>query len=315
MSSPKYIFDAAQGVFRKSVHTVSGILIAVLKYVLAAAALAVVWYVLFALLINTDSEKKLRDENRFYAQSYEKMRSDVELLEAVVAGLEIRDDAINEDVFRKRSTHHIYENASSELEDSISDAMVHSFISKRVAETRDIAAKVDANFRQIFSMLEKDSCVVPPLSAPLQDFSVKRVGATTGQRYSPFLNMELNHNGLDIIAPSGSAVLASADGVVLSVTRSNKGEGNVVTLEHEGGYYTRYAHLGSISVKAGNSVKKGQQIATIGMSGMSYAPHLHYEVIRDSVLCNPANYLFLSVSPYDYPELFAVSSSTAQSLD
>ena len=83
---------------------------------------------------------------------------------------------------------------------------------------------------------------------------------------------------------------AAADGVVAEITRSRKGLGNVVTIDHGNGYKTRYAHLADIAVSRGRIVKKGARIGDVGVSGNSFAPHLHYEVRVDGQKVDPLQY-------------------------
>ena len=76
-------------------------------------------------------------------------------------------------------------------------------------------------------------------------------------------------------------MLAVADGTVTAVETSRKGQGNVVEITHEGGYVTRYAHLSDIKVSRGQRVQRGRRIASVGISGNSFAPHLHFELLKD----------------------------------
>ncbi len=314
MKRGKYIYDAASGVFRKSVVTVGELAVKALKYLAASLALAAVWYVIFALLVNTDVEKRLKAENRVYEEQWADMKDDLNLLNAVVSGLEYRDNAIYEEVFRS-SVPEMLEIEPLLSEDEITDAVVADITREKLATALDGASKVDGNFRRIFSKVLDEGYAMPPVSAPVEGFDVTAAGASLGQKMSPFLKMETAHNGLDIVAQGGTKVLAAADGTVSDVSRSGKGEGNVVTVQHAGGYITRYAHLGSISVTKGAKVRRGSVIGTIGLSGVSYAPHLHYEVFRDTVLCNPVNHMFVSVTPEQYVYLERVASGTGQSLD
>ena len=120
---------------------------------------------------------------------------------------------------------------------------------------------------------------------------------------------------MDIIASAGEPVRSAADGVVSDVVRSRKGLGNVVTITHEGGYVTRYAHLADIEVRKGRFVRRGTRIGYVGISGNSFAPHLHYEVLRDTVVLDPVNYFFGSLSVDDYVNMLVMSVTTGQSMD
>jgi murein DD-endopeptidase MepM/ murein hydrolase activator NlpD len=123
------------------------------------------------------------------------------------------------------------------------------------------------------------------------------------------------HGGLDLIASDGEPVYAAADGVVKSVVKSRKGLGNVVEIEHGGGYVTRYAHLADIEVSKGRKVRRGTRVGYVGMSGNSFAPHLHYEVVRDTVVLDPIHNFFASVTPDEYVNMLIMSASTGQSMD
>jgi murein DD-endopeptidase MepM/ murein hydrolase activator NlpD len=110
-------------------------------------------------------------------------------------------------------------------------------------------------------------------------------GGKISQYYSSY------HQALDIAAPAGTAVLASADGVVTWAGWKNNGGGLVVAIDHQNGIVTVYNHLSSIAVAVGDTVTAGQTIAAVGCTGVCTGPHVHYEVIVDGVLVNPLRYL------------------------
>ena len=96
-----------------------------------------------------------------------------------------------------------------------------------------------------------------------------------GKITTPFMGStrgESRHPGVDFAAPSGTAIPAFADGVIIGVGRTNNGMGNVVTLKDSGGNNHQYGHLQSAVVRPGMKVKKGQTIATMGRSGNVYSP-------------------------------------------
>ena len=157
--------------------------------------------------------------------------------------------------------------------------------------------------------------MMPPMTNPLKNYSFAQTGASVGDKINPFYKVSIRHNGLDMIAPSGEPVYASADGVVRNVIRSRKGLGNVVEIDHGNGYVTRYAHLADVEVRKGRKVKRGNRIGYVGVSGNSFAPHLHYEVVRDTLILDPVNHLFASVTPEEYMNILVMSVSTGQSMD
>lgn len=99
------------------------------------------------------------------------------------------------------------------------------------------------------------------------------------------------HPAIDISNRTGTPILAADDGYVVMSGRDTWGYGNQVVIDHGNGVKTRYAHLHTILVKAGQSVKKNQQIGTMGSTGRSTGPHLHFEVIVDGARRNPMAYL------------------------
>lgn len=109
-----------------------------------------------------------------------------------------------------------------------------------------------------------------------------------GNRVSPFTRAADFHKGLDLSAPTGTPIYATADGVVTFAGRVPLGQsvswwrfGNVVTIKHSDRFITIYAHCDTVRVRAGESVRQGQVIATVGSTGWSTNSHLHYEVRSD----------------------------------
>ncbi|HEX5035332.1 MAG TPA: M23 family metallopeptidase [bacterium] len=98
------------------------------------------------------------------------------------------------------------------------------------------------------------------------------------------------HLGVDIAAPYGSPIVAPADGRVAFVGRKG-GYGLTIILEHGGNLTTLFAHNSEIFVKEGDTVRRGQNISAIGMSGHSTGPHVHYEIRVDGSAVNPGKYL------------------------
>jgi murein DD-endopeptidase MepM/ murein hydrolase activator NlpD len=105
----------------------------------------------------------------------------------------------------------------------------------------------------------------------------------------PFTKELTIHNGVDIAAPTGTPVYAAAAGIVKKA-ENLEGWGNLVILEHSDGFATAYAHMDAFKVKNGESVTRGQVIGSVGNTGQSTGPHLHYEVRKNGEYLDPAEY-------------------------
>jgi len=111
-----------------------------------------------------------------------------------------------------------------------------------------------------------------------------------GLRTHPVLGGRRSHKGIDLAAPSGTPVYASADGVVGKAEWFSS-YGNYIQIEHGGEMQTRYAHLSGYAVAAGEQVRKGQLIGYVGSTGRSTGPHLHYEVRVAGAAVDPTPYM------------------------
>lgn len=116
------------------------------------------------------------------------------------------------------------------------------------------------------------------------------VSSSFGTRTSPFTGEKEFHSGMDISTKTHSIIVAPADGVVVE-SGSDYGYGRMLSISHGYGLKTKYAHLDKALVKAGQRVKRGQEIAYVGSSGRSTGPHLHYEVHLNGLPVNPHRYI------------------------
>lgn len=129
------------------------------------------------------------------------------------------------------------------------------------------------------------------------------IGAFNPRRMHPILHVVRPHKGIDLGGKTGDPVFATGDARVETTQNSNRGYGRMILLDHEFGYKTRYAHLSQILVKPGEKVVRGQLIGYMGNTGISTAPHLHYEVIHKGVPVNPVNYFNRDMTPEEYDTL------------
>ena len=317
MAENKYTQDQRNLGIRKAGRDISRAVWRAVKFVLTVVSLTVVGYVIFALVYSTDEEKRLKEQIAVYEEMYPSLPPKLNELGADLERLSRKDDIIYKDIFHSEppaddpmSTLGIFFGS-----DSIPDSKLVFYTAGKADRLMAEAAEVDSLFRKIVGALKADGFVMPPMALPLDTISYTQTGAGTGTKINPFYTTSAQHNGVDFIVARGTPVRAAGDGVVGSVQQSRKGDGNTVTIKHKGGYRTRYAHLQDIRVGPGQNVRKGSVIGTAGMSGNSYAPHLHYEVWRDSLLMDPLNFIFASVSPEEYSNMVFVAQHTKQTMD
>ena len=286
-----------------------------LRYFVASVSLSIVLYIIFALLFSTREEKLLQEENRLYETMYSELREREALISDVVDGLLVKDNGIYRQLFEADSPALLPATTEDIIADS--DSLSDSFyLSKSAVKSENLmhmAGRVDENFRAIFDQLV-DRDTIPPLSLPTVGMSFVQTGASVGPRHNPVYKVEMQHEGIDLIIPQGEAVFAAGSGVVSEISRSRRGLGHVVEIDHRNGYVSRYALLGEVSLQEGQKVKLGQKVGYVGESGM-FAPHLHYEVLYKGEVQDPVNYFFASVSPEDYSRMLYLSASTLQSMD
>lgn len=121
------------------------------------------------------------------------------------------------------------------------------------------------------------------------------ISSAFGMRKDPFSHQAKFHKGLDLSAPEGMNVVPALAGTVVFAGYMN-GYGNTVVVQHSGELQTRYGHMGSIAVRVGDTVDSQNTLGTVGSTGRSTGPHLHFEVIRNGLAVDPAAKLNVSIA-------------------
>lgn len=139
-----------------------------------------------------------------------------------------------------------------------------------------------------------------PLIQPISPSDQYWMTSTFGYRLDPFTKQRRLHRGIDLAGPYGLEIHATGDGVVIIAELGRYGYGKEVLIDHGFGYTSRYAHLQDIHVQRGDNVKRGQVIGSLGSSGRSTGPHLHYEVCLNDMAVNPMYHFFENITPEEY---------------
>jgi murein DD-endopeptidase MepM/ murein hydrolase activator NlpD len=157
----------------------------------------------------------------------------------------------------------------------------------------DSATQADPTFKSLFTSWKKLDNLADGAIAVPSDKPVKSAEFTSGYgiRSDPFQGRAARHQGIDLAAPVGTPIYATADGIVSDAGWNSGGYGNLVKLNHGRGIETRYGHLSAILVRTGQRVTRGQQIGRMGSTGRSTGSHLHYEVRIDDRAVNPIPFM------------------------
>lgn len=161
---------------------------------------------------------------------------------------------------------------------------------------------------------EKLLAAIPAIQ-PVRNEDLTHVASGFGYRSDPFTKARKFHGGMDFTAPRGTPVYASGDGVVSRADNTASGYGNHIRIDHGYGYESLYAHLYKYNVRKGQRVKRGDLIGFVGSTGRSQAPHLHYEIFKDSERINPINFYYGNLTPEEFAEMLKTAQKENQSLD
>jgi len=194
-----------------------------------------------------------------------------------------------------------------------SPALADEPVSNVALDTSAVAsADIDAEFTELFASWETledggrvtatgDVQAPPRISVSVPSrMPVDGVRLTSGfgMRDHPILRRRARHNGVDLAAPTGTPVYATADGIV-EMAQWYSSYGNYVQIGHGGDIETRYAHLSSYTVSSGQEVQIGDLIGYVGSTGRSTGPHLHYEVRIANEAVNPIPYMVAQLEADD----------------
>lgn len=278
------------------------------------------------IVINTDMEKKLRKENAALKRYHTVLSAELNNLKPVLTSLQNKDKILHAKFFGSSSqpspAADKNEQAHKEkllLADATSFRQVVNSIKDDSEQLIEKSSSSNQYFGDNLSLTDRYRSIMNswPALPPIAPWQVERVISGFGMRVNPFHKGLYEHPGMDVAVPRGTTVIASGSGVVSQLKRSDlqAGYGNYIEIDHGHGVVTRYAHLEEIHVRFGAKVQKGEAVGTVGTSGGSVAPHLHYEVLRDGRNVDPVSYIVEGLTSEEHHQLVTVSHQQNQSLD
>ena len=292
-------------------------------YLTSSAILAFFTLLVFFQYFDSPKEKRLKGEINHLLSQYEIINNDLEKIELVLDDIQKRDDNIYRTIFeadpiptsiRKQGFGGVnrYKKLSGY---SNSDLIINT--TKKIDQLTKQLYLQSKSFDEIIELAKNKSKMLASIPAiqPVANKDLKRMTSGYGYRIHPIYKTRKMHYGMDYSAKVGTEIYATGDGVISKVKRSKRGYGNYVKINHGFGYETLYAHMSKYIVKKGQKVKRGEVIGYVGNTGISTAPHLHYEVRKDNKKINPVNFYFNDLTPEEYEKMLELASQPNQSFD
>ncbi|MEN8230169.1 MAG: M23 family metallopeptidase [Bacteroidota bacterium] len=173
------------------------------------------------------------------------------------------------------------------------------------------------SFDQVIEMAgnKEERISARPAIQPISMKNLTRFGSSFGMRYHPILKVVRPHEGIDLTAPRGTPIFATADGTILQAGYRAGGFGKKILLDHGYGYRTLYGHCNEVIVAPGQKVKRGEVIGKVGSTGLSKSPHLHYEVHVNGRPVDPLNYYANDLSSEEFDQMIGMLSDADPSFD
>jgi murein DD-endopeptidase MepM/ murein hydrolase activator NlpD len=320
MAKVKYYYDEDTLSYRKIAVKKSDYYRKILFSFLGVILIAFFGFIGFSQLITSPSELAQKRELENLKFHYELLEKRLEESSTILSQLQERDNNIYRSYFEanpipeeQRKAGFGGVNRYKNLE-----GFDNSDLVKKLTKEVDILSKQmvvqSKSLDEIVALAKEKEVMLASIPAILPikkgDFYV---ASGYKMRMHPILKINKFHKGMDFTAPKGTPVYASGDGKIYRAQRSST-FGKVIYIDHGYGYKTIYAHLNDMVVRRGESIKRGDLIGYVGNTGLSVAPHLHYEVHKNDVALNPINFYYGDLTLEEFATL-QQTSEESQSYD
>jgi len=285
--------------------------------------LAVIILIISSTYFESPQVSLLKKENKELLLYYNDMQKDLANMDAMLLSLQDRDDNIYRVIFEADPI------PSSVRQAGVGGTDRYRALREESLEREDLVLstleKIDKLKKQMYiqtkshddieQMARNKSVMMAsiPSIQPINNSDLNRLASGYGMRMHPILKYIRMHAGIDFSAPQGTPIFATGDGTV-DYAGFSKTSGNMVTLNHGYGYMTKYLHMSNFAVRQGQKVKRGDIIGYVGNTGLSKAPHCHYEVWKDGQHVNPVNFFYNDVTDEEFDKLLELATKENESL-
>ena len=324
MSRIKYYYDPKTCKYERYTRSKWDIVLNSLGFLSLSSILAIIFIIVFNVYFDSPKELMLKKENKELKFYYGFLEEEVGKMNQMLADLQQRDDNLYRIIFETEPIAPDIRQAGIGGSDRYREIREKGLNQEKMIIS--LHSKIDALKRQLYvqsisydevtemALMKEEYWASIPAIQPVLNENLNLLASGYGMRLHPILKVRKMHTGVDFTAPKGTPIYATGDGVVITVKTVFGGYGKYVEIDHGFGFVTRYAHMNDFKVKKGHKVKRGDLIGSVGNTGSSTAPHIHYEVLKDGKHVNPVNYFFKDLTPEEYDKILELASKENQSL-
>jgi murein DD-endopeptidase MepM/ murein hydrolase activator NlpD len=324
MARIKYYYDTETCKYERIKTSTSDIILNALGIFSLTLAMAAGILLVFSSYFESPKEVMLRNEVKELEFYYDKLLAEVDKLQIQLQNMEYRDDNIYRVVLGAepidKSIREAGVGGMDRYEEIKEKGIINDEIIVKLSESVDnlrrkiyIETKSQDEVVELAENKEKLFASIPAIQ-PVSNKQLIALASGFGMRIHPVYKVKKMHTGIDFAASIGTPIYATADGVIDQLEVSFSGYGKMIEIDHGFGYRTRYAHMHGFAVKKGQKVKRGDLIGYVGDTGLSTAPHLHYEVFVNGKHVNPVYYFFNDLNPAEYEKIIELASIENQAL-
>jgi murein DD-endopeptidase MepM/ murein hydrolase activator NlpD len=319
MSLLKYEFNPETLDFeKKGLSKTKRYLISVVSVIVGGLLVFPITFIIYGFYFEKRSNKTQQSEYEVLKDQYDVLLKRKDQNDKFLKELTEKDRTIYKAVFKTLPDNSMLEEQNPyEKFSSVSGITIENVNNIKIEDLKNLIFKNRINYKLIKEIINSDkqaNLKTIPAIQPIFNKNMQYPVYGFGNKIDYVYKSLVFHSGVDIAVPEGTTVYATADGRVESAG-SVRGYGQRIVINHGNGYKTLYAHLEQINVFEGESLKRGDAIATVGMSGKTIIPHLHYEVTYKSKHQNPVKYFFMDLNPVEFYKIESESSRSGLSLD
>jgi len=320
MGKIHYYYNPKTLTYEKRRRSVIAIILRLFRFLITYVVFAAVGVLLAYSFFDSPKERMLKREISQYEFQFTLLNDRLEQIEAVLGNLRDKDDNIYRVIFEAEPIPLSIRDAGfggvdryARL-DGYRNSQVIIETTRRFDRITSQLVVQSKSFDEVFELARNKSLMLAciPAIQPIER-GKGRIVSGYGMRFHPILKYRRMHWGIDITAPSGTPIYATADGTV-NFNGHKGGYGKTCVIDHGYGYQTLYGHMKTITVRNGQKVKRGEIIGYVGSTGLSQSPHVHYEVIYNDKKVNPVNYFYNDFTPAEFEKVLEIASRDTQVL-